>query len=253
MSYAYLPEHVMEAWPDLSPKAKAVAGALATFMDGEGECYPGRKKLAEASGINRLQTITEATKELREKGLITKGYWEGGNSRLYKWKQDGRESGEEDGEDHTESVTSGTTESVGNDPTDNAPLSSTSEVNQITSYLNEILAEMKSDPHREDDSPIKGAIKEKLNNGYETKQDLRDLLVECSLIFGPLPGEDVVHWLTTYEKSWVKEALVTVREQDKTVPPRYVTGILENWRKQGLSTDLNTNMDAVSDFDPRLY
>ena len=70
MGYAFLPENIMQSWPRLSPAAKAVAGALASFMNKEGKCWPRRATLAKQAGLGRLKSVTKATHELEELGLL---------------------------------------------------------------------------------------------------------------------------------------------------------------------------------------
>ncbi len=70
MTYAYLPDALIDAWPKLSPSAKAVAVALASFMNGKGECWPGRESIGRRAGIARVKTITGAVRKLTEAKLI---------------------------------------------------------------------------------------------------------------------------------------------------------------------------------------
>ena len=71
MTYAVLPDHVVSAWAELSPAAKAVVVCLAVHMNGQGECWPGRERIMQRSGIRTPYTVSKATKELQEKGLLT--------------------------------------------------------------------------------------------------------------------------------------------------------------------------------------
>ena len=70
MRYASLPEHVLTAWPRLSPAAAKVTVALASFMDKAGRCYPGREAIMAKAGIRRRNTFAGAIRELEGKGLI---------------------------------------------------------------------------------------------------------------------------------------------------------------------------------------
>lgn len=86
--YAHVPEAVVEAWPELSFKAKAVVVALASHMNGRGECWPSRKLIREEAGLGETYTygVTEATQELAAAGLLTVNR-RGRHSCLYRWTE----------------------------------------------------------------------------------------------------------------------------------------------------------------------
>jgi hypothetical protein len=70
MTYAHLPEPIIDAWPTLSFKAKDVAVALACFMNGDGRCFVLRETLMTRMGTKRPQNVTDGTRELEHKGLL---------------------------------------------------------------------------------------------------------------------------------------------------------------------------------------
>jgi hypothetical protein len=84
MTYAYLPDAVINAWPKLSPSAKAVAVALASFMNGKGECWPGVKALLERSGLRKPQTVADAVAEL-ERMAVVNVQWRARRARVFSW------------------------------------------------------------------------------------------------------------------------------------------------------------------------
>ena len=69
MSYAVLPEAVIQAWPALSFKAKSVVVAIASFMDGEGRCYPSREAIRRRAGLHRRDSVSAAISELAKSVL----------------------------------------------------------------------------------------------------------------------------------------------------------------------------------------
>ncbi len=84
MTYAYLPDALIDTWPKLSPSAKAVAVALASFMNGKGECWPGVKALLERSGLRKRQTIADAVAELERTALVNV-HWSARRRRTFSW------------------------------------------------------------------------------------------------------------------------------------------------------------------------
>lgn len=83
--YATLPEAVVDAWAGLSPKAKAVAGALASFMDKGGKCWPSIAALGKGAGLGRVYSVTLALKELRDAGLVEIVRRGQHKTNLYRW------------------------------------------------------------------------------------------------------------------------------------------------------------------------
>jgi hypothetical protein len=82
--YAHIPEEVVDAWPKLSPSAKALAVALAAHMDKAGQCWPSVPVLRERSGLRKPQTIADAVAELETAGLVTVG-WRARRRRVIAW------------------------------------------------------------------------------------------------------------------------------------------------------------------------
>jgi len=68
--FAVIPENVVASWPRLSFAAKAVTVAAASFMDARGECFPGREKLMERSGLKDKESVTKGLKELEAADLL---------------------------------------------------------------------------------------------------------------------------------------------------------------------------------------
>jgi len=69
--YAYLPPHVIEAWPTLSPSARAVCVALASYFSGRRKTgCPGNTKIMARAGITREPTVSAALAELVGNGLL---------------------------------------------------------------------------------------------------------------------------------------------------------------------------------------
>jgi len=93
--HAYIPTRVVDAWPCLSPKARTVAVALASFMPGDGgACWPGRTEIMRRAGLRRTHSMAEALAELISNGLLTVTR-RPNRSNVYAWL------------DVTESVTTG--------------------------------------------------------------------------------------------------------------------------------------------------
>ena len=85
MSYVYLPERVVKSWPELSPAAKAVAVAIASFMNGEATgCFPGVKSISKVAGYKNGRTTQRAIGELISAGVLTV-VRRPGQSNLYSW------------------------------------------------------------------------------------------------------------------------------------------------------------------------
>ena len=110
----------MEVWAKLSPKAKAVAGALGYFMNGDGKCWPSRKKLAERAGLGRLYGVTKATHELHAKGLLCINRRQRG-SCVYQWARPEGAQGEpsEPIPEGAQSEPSNALEGAQNEPSEN--------------------------------------------------------------------------------------------------------------------------------------
>jgi len=88
MSHVILPGPVAQAWPVLSPKAKAVAVALAIHMDGRQHCCLDRNDLLAATGLKKAATVSAAIRELERVGLI--GVSRGRNTpNTYCWSAPG--------------------------------------------------------------------------------------------------------------------------------------------------------------------
>lgn len=89
MPYAKLPAPVIEAWPELSPRAKNVVVAVASFMNRSGRSWPKVEDIMEVSGITRRQTVYKACEELTAKGLmkITKRHYH--RSNIFEWLREG--------------------------------------------------------------------------------------------------------------------------------------------------------------------
>jgi len=85
MSFAYLPESVMSKWSQLSPSAKAVAGSVASFMDGQATgCWPSISTLKKHSGLKTERTVRKALQELSDAGILIKKK-RSGQSNLFSW------------------------------------------------------------------------------------------------------------------------------------------------------------------------
>ncbi len=130
MTYARLPGNVLQAWPDLSPSAKAVAVALASFMDRDGECWPSREKIMERSGVRRTATVSKATTELEAQGLLSVQR-RSRQSCIYRWPScEGTTSASSGIPDETKNVLSSRfegAESVSHEVTRSVPQNNTTE------------------------------------------------------------------------------------------------------------------------------
>jgi len=85
MSYAFLPEIVMESWASLSPAACKVAGAVAYYMNNDATgCFPGIETVTKRAGYKNERTTQRAIEELREKGVLDVRR-RPGRSNLYSW------------------------------------------------------------------------------------------------------------------------------------------------------------------------
>ena len=85
VSYAVLPDSVMEAWPRLSPAACKVVGAVASFMNGEAtKCFPSIKSIMARSGYKDDRSMRRALRELESRGILTIAR-RPGRSSLYSW------------------------------------------------------------------------------------------------------------------------------------------------------------------------
>ena len=69
MTFAFLPDSIVAAWPSLSPVAAKVAGALAARMNAEGTCWPSWETLMGDSGIRNRNKLSRALRELQGAGL----------------------------------------------------------------------------------------------------------------------------------------------------------------------------------------
>jgi len=69
---AWLPAAAVEAWPDLSPAARALLVALAAALAGRARVMLSTAQLSTASGIMRAGTIGRAVRELETRGLIVR-------------------------------------------------------------------------------------------------------------------------------------------------------------------------------------
>jgi len=87
MSHAFIPSHVIDRWPEISLKAKAVVVAIASFMNGNDDgCYPSVKRLVDRSGLRKRDTVHAALRELVEKGLVVRRKQPGASS-TYNWPE----------------------------------------------------------------------------------------------------------------------------------------------------------------------
>jgi hypothetical protein len=82
--YVVLPDALIAAWPKLSPPAKAVAVALASCMNAEGECWPSVAALRGRSGIQKAHTLAAAVAELVDAHLV-EVHWRARRSRSFAW------------------------------------------------------------------------------------------------------------------------------------------------------------------------
>ena len=86
MTYAKLPDALVDAWPGLSLSAKAVAGAIASHMNGtRGDCFPSVAALMKQSGLRRAKSVRKAIKELAEAGLLDVEHRGWHRSNSYRW------------------------------------------------------------------------------------------------------------------------------------------------------------------------
>ena len=86
MSYVYLPEGVVNAWPGLSPAAKAVVVAVASFMNSEATgCFPGVQTISKRAGYKSRRSVEGAISELESRGVLGVVRRPGGSS-LYSWQ-----------------------------------------------------------------------------------------------------------------------------------------------------------------------
>lgn len=61
----------MRRWPGLSGLEAKTLVAIASFMDGEGQCFPSRKAIGERAGIPRMKSVSRCIVGLAEKGILT--------------------------------------------------------------------------------------------------------------------------------------------------------------------------------------
>jgi len=91
--FAYLPQHLLVAWPRLSSGAKAVAVALACHMNGSGECWPSVEALRKLAGFAQRRSVENALRELRERKVISVTPRGHHRTNLYRWSDPNRNAG----------------------------------------------------------------------------------------------------------------------------------------------------------------
>lgn len=85
MSFAYIPEYVIDKWHAISFPAKAVVVTIASFMGTDNQpCFPSINSLMIRSGIKTRRTVRKAINELVEEKLMSVERQEG-KSNLYSW------------------------------------------------------------------------------------------------------------------------------------------------------------------------